>query len=79
MAGTPQPKSSEPLPGDGRCVRDADVRCMPDESLHLPFVHDVLEREKATPGALLPILHAIQDGVAKKGDSRRSFGQRAER
>ncbi|MFS2124658.1 formate dehydrogenase subunit gamma [Pseudomonas sp. Pseusp97] len=36
---------------------------MPDDSLHLPLVHDVLERLKATPGALLPVLHAIQDGV----------------
>ncbi|MCC6075322.1 formate dehydrogenase subunit gamma [Pseudomonas sp. GCM10022188] len=34
---------------------------MPDETLHLPLIHRVLEREKDTPGALLPILHAIQD------------------
>ena len=36
---------------------------MSDDSLHLPLIHDVLERQKATPGALLPILHAIQDGL----------------
>ncbi|WP_259755539.1 formate dehydrogenase subunit gamma [Pseudomonas sp. GCEP-101] len=36
---------------------------MPDDSLHLPLIHDILERLKATPGALLPVLHAIQDGV----------------
>ena len=35
---------------------------MPDETLHLPLIHDVLAREKDTPGALLPILHAIHDG-----------------
>ena len=34
---------------------------MPDETLHLPLIQSVLEREKDTPGALLPILHAIQD------------------
>lgn len=33
---------------------------MPDEALHLPLIHSVLEREKNTPGGLLPILHAIQ-------------------
>ncbi|SDS40447.1 formate dehydrogenase subunit gamma [Pseudomonas oryzae] len=36
---------------------------MPDETLHLPLIHRVLEREKDSPGALLPILHAIQDGA----------------
>ncbi|MFJ3049878.1 formate dehydrogenase subunit gamma [Pseudomonas nitroreducens] len=36
---------------------------MPDDSLHLPLIHDVLERLKATPGALLPVLHAIQDCI----------------
>lgn len=36
---------------------------MPDETLHLPLIHSVLEREKDTAGALLPILHAIQDGA----------------
>ncbi|MDH4653142.1 MULTISPECIES: formate dehydrogenase subunit gamma [unclassified Pseudomonas] len=36
---------------------------MPDETLHLPLIHSVLEREKSAPGALLPILHAIQSGV----------------
>ena len=35
---------------------------MSDDTLHLPLIHSVLEREKDTPGALLPILHAIQDG-----------------
>ena len=33
---------------------------MPDELLHLPLIHSILAREKDTPGALLPILHAIQ-------------------
>jgi formate dehydrogenase subunit gamma len=36
---------------------------MPDETLHLPLIQSVLEREKDTPGALLPILHAIQEGA----------------
>ena len=36
---------------------------MPDETLHLPLIQTVLERFKDTPGALLPILHAIQDGA----------------
>ncbi|MGG2395446.1 formate dehydrogenase subunit gamma [Pseudomonas sp. SH1-B] len=36
---------------------------MPDETLHLPSIQRVLEREKDTPGALLPILHAIQEDV----------------
>ncbi|MCO7516395.1 formate dehydrogenase subunit gamma [Pseudomonas guariconensis] len=36
---------------------------MPDETLHLPLIQDALERHKAMPGALLPILHAIQDGA----------------
>ncbi|WP_374438013.1 formate dehydrogenase subunit gamma [Pseudomonas panipatensis] len=35
---------------------------MPDEMLHLPLIHRLLERHKDTPGALLPILHAIQEG-----------------
>src|SRR5262245_36292125 len=51
------------LPACGRLVRDAEVRCMPDEMLHLPLIQSVLEREKDTPGALLPILHAIQEGA----------------
>ncbi|WP_145181938.1 formate dehydrogenase subunit gamma [Pseudomonas sp. URMO17WK12:I11] len=36
---------------------------MPDELLHLPVVQSILAREKDTPGALLPILHAIQDAI----------------
>ncbi|MCG8296449.1 formate dehydrogenase subunit gamma [Pseudomonas entomophila] len=36
---------------------------MPDESNHLPLIQRVLAREKHTPGALLPILHAIQAGI----------------
>ncbi|MDU9402892.1 formate dehydrogenase subunit gamma [Pseudomonas sp. zfem004] len=36
---------------------------MPDELNHLPLIQRVLAREKDTPGALLPILHAIQAGV----------------
>lgn len=36
---------------------------MPDELNHLPLIQRVLAREKANPGALLPILHAIQAGV----------------
>ena len=34
---------------------------MPDETLHLPLIQRVLERYKDTDGALLPILHAIQE------------------
>ncbi|HGA2315926.1 MULTISPECIES: formate dehydrogenase subunit gamma [unclassified Pseudomonas] len=36
---------------------------MPDELLYLPAIQSILTREKDTPGALLPILHAIQDAV----------------
>ncbi|MGG7599571.1 formate dehydrogenase subunit gamma [Pseudomonas sp. TE6288] len=36
---------------------------MPDELNHLPLIQRVLAREKDTPGALLPILHAIQTGA----------------
>lgn len=36
---------------------------MPDDLNHLPLIQRVLAREKDTPGALLPILHAIQAGV----------------
>lgn len=36
---------------------------MPDDSNHLPLIQRVLAREKDTPGALLPILHAIQAGA----------------
>ena len=34
---------------------------MPDETLHLPLIHRLLERHKDSPGALLPILHQIQE------------------
>ncbi|NBF01751.1 formate dehydrogenase subunit gamma [Pseudomonas sp. Fl5BN2] len=36
---------------------------MPDETLHLPLIHTLLERHKGSPGALLPILHEIQEGL----------------
>lgn len=36
---------------------------MPDESLHLPVIQSILARDKGRPGALLPILHAIQDAI----------------
>ena len=36
---------------------------MPDEMLHLPMVNSLLERHKRAPGALLPILHEIQEGI----------------
>ncbi|WP_194792372.1 formate dehydrogenase subunit gamma [Pseudomonas sp. UFMG81] len=36
---------------------------MPDELNHLPLIQRVLAHEKDTPGALLPILHAIQAGA----------------
>lgn len=36
---------------------------MPDETLHLPLIQGVLHAHKDTPGALLPVLHAIQDGI----------------
>ena len=36
---------------------------MPDEMLQLPVVNSVLERHKGCPGALLPILHEIQEGI----------------
>lgn len=36
---------------------------MPDEALHLPLINRVLAQEKDTPGALLPILNAIQQGA----------------
>ncbi|MEN2397468.1 formate dehydrogenase subunit gamma [Pseudomonas halotolerans] len=42
---------------------------MPDETLHLPLIHSVLQREKDTPGALLPILHAIQEGCGYVPDT----------
>lgn len=61
VAGTPQPKDSGAPPLAG--IRDIEVRCMPDDSLHLPLIHALLERLKATPGALLPVLHGIQDCV----------------
>jgi formate dehydrogenase subunit gamma len=64
VAGTPQQNTPDTCPynNTGR-VRDAEVRCMPDELLHLPLIHSILAREKDTPGALLPILHAIQQGI----------------
>lgn len=34
---------------------------MPDETLHLPLIHTLLERHKGVPGALLPLLHQIQE------------------
>ena len=36
---------------------------MPDELLYLPEIQLILDREKSKPGALLPILHAIQDAI----------------
>jgi len=36
---------------------------MPDELNHLPLIERILAREKDTPGALLPILHAVQAGA----------------
>src|SRR5574343_28537 len=57
----PQPKP--PGPGAQRPACGAEERCMPDETLHLPLIQRVLAREKDTPGALLPILHAIQEGA----------------
>ena len=42
---------------------------MPDETLHLPLIHSVVAREKDTPGALLPILHAIQEGCGYVPDA----------
>lgn len=37
---------------------------MPDEMLlHLPMVNSLLERHKGSAGALLPILHEIQEGI----------------
>ncbi|MCO7521689.1 MULTISPECIES: formate dehydrogenase subunit gamma [unclassified Pseudomonas] len=42
---------------------------MPDESNHLPLIQRVLAREKDSPGALLPILHAIQAGAGYIPDS----------
>ncbi|MDH0645881.1 formate dehydrogenase subunit gamma [Pseudomonas sp. GD03858] len=36
---------------------------MPDDLNHLPLIKRVLAREQDTPGALLPILHAIQAGA----------------
>lgn len=36
---------------------------MPDEMSYLPLIHRVLDSHKAVPGALLPILHAIQKGA----------------
>ena len=36
---------------------------MSDETLDLPVIQRVLDHHRETPGALLPILHAIQAGV----------------
>lgn len=36
---------------------------MPDETLYLPLTQRVLEHHRSTPGALLPVLHAIQAGA----------------
>ena len=36
---------------------------MPDEMLHLPVVNSLLERLKGSAGALLPILHDIQERI----------------
>lgn len=36
---------------------------MPDELLYLPEIQLILDREKSKPGALLPILHTIQDAI----------------
>lgn len=36
---------------------------MPDQLLHLPVIQNILDRDKDTPGALLPILHAIQQAL----------------
>ncbi|AGZ34414.1 formate dehydrogenase subunit gamma [Pseudomonas sp. SWI6] len=42
---------------------------MPDELLDLPLIHSILAREKENPGALLPILHAIQDSIGYVPDA----------
>ncbi|MGA9661732.1 MAG: formate dehydrogenase subunit gamma, partial [Pseudomonas alloputida] len=64
MDGAPQQNTPEtcPFKNSGR-VRDAEVRCMPDELLHLPVIQRILDRDKDTPGALLPILHAVQHEI----------------
>ncbi|MFG0633196.1 formate dehydrogenase subunit gamma [Pseudomonas sp. xss_2] len=36
---------------------------MPDPTLELPVIQRVLDHHRDTPGALLPILHAIQAGT----------------
>lgn len=36
---------------------------MPDQLLPLPVIQNILDRDKDTPGALLPILHAIQQAL----------------
>lgn len=36
---------------------------MPDQMSILPMVNSLLERHKGSPGALLPILHEIQEGL----------------
>jgi len=42
---------------------------MPDDLLHLPVIRDILARDKDTPGALLPILHAIQRAIGYVPDA----------
>ena len=42
---------------------------MPDETLDLPLIHRVLDSHKEVPGALLPILHAIQHGLGYVPDA----------
>lgn len=42
---------------------------MPDETLDLPLIHRVLDSHKEVPGALLPILHAIQRGLGYVPDA----------
>ncbi|MBK5417655.1 formate dehydrogenase subunit gamma [Pseudomonas sp. TH31] len=36
---------------------------MPDEMLQLAVLHSLLERHKGCAGALLPILHELQEGI----------------
>lgn len=42
---------------------------MPDELHHLPLIQRVLEHQRHKPGALLPILHAIQNGLGYVPDT----------
>ncbi|MFJ2982003.1 MULTISPECIES: formate dehydrogenase subunit gamma [unclassified Pseudomonas] len=36
---------------------------MPDEFLHLPVIQRILSQHQGTQGALLPILHALQEAI----------------